>query len=195
MGRTSSGIAYATALFRGSVFSSVVMLVACDGTPMGTGDVEIGGMGVPLGAAGGEPSAGDPMAQGGQVDPSATGGTMAAMDDGVLAKLDPRLQAALAADQSQDVIVLLDQGPVAGSASDQAPDIAASAAHLRLAKESMLGRLRMQQLSMVDSFQNLPAVHMQAQSSAALKALAADPAVVRVVPNEALAMLDTGPQI
>jgi subtilisin family serine protease len=129
--------------------------------------------------------------QGGQAAPSATG----AAGDEALAKLDPRLHGDLAAGQSHDVIVLLDQGPTAATdASDSQQDpVAVSAAHLRLAKDGLLGRLRMQPLSTVDSFQHLPAIHMQAQSSAALLALASDPAVVRIVPNEALAMLEAVP--
>jgi subtilisin family serine protease len=135
--------------------------------------------------------AGGPSSQGGQ------GGSASTVVD-PFGKIDPTLSSDPNPDQPREVIALLDERFLPVTPLDQ---IAVSptdgdrahalVARLNLAKDGILDRLRAHRLVPMTRFQNLPAIHLRVDSAAALTALAADPSVARVVPNQSHSVLDT----
>jgi subtilisin family serine protease len=126
-----------------------------------------------------------------------------------IAKIDPGLLSGPNAFEPGDVIVLLDEpsmvelpdspGPPALPGA-QAPltsvgpyHLEAQAARFDLAKSRLVTRLGARRLVTMNRFQNLPAMHLRVESLTDLTALAADPAVTRIVRNEKLVMFDTVP--
>jgi subtilisin family serine protease len=128
----------------------------------------------------------------------------------VTAKIDARLLAAARTGAPGNVILLLDETALPALVDDPSNDGAGSpssaggaplsegrlralAGRFNLAKDRLLGRMAAQHLAAVNRFDNLPAMHLRVDSEEALMALAADPAVARLVHNEELALADTTP--
>jgi hypothetical protein len=115
------------------------------------------------------------------------------------AKIDSRLLPTAQSSAPGEVILLLEEAalsPVAGEAAASVPGVQpldtrmrAFASRLNLAKAGLLGRMVGERLATVKSFENLPAMHLRVDSAEALMALAGDPAVARIVPNEQLTLL------
>jgi subtilisin family serine protease len=126
----------------------------------------------------------------------------------ITAKIDARLLAAARTGAPGNVILLLDETALPALVDDPSNDgtgspttasgaplseghLRALAGRFNLAKDRLLGRMAAQHLAAVNRFDNLPAMHLRVDSEEALMALAADPAVARLVHNEELALADT----
>ncbi|HEY4185440.1 MAG TPA: S8 family serine peptidase [Polyangia bacterium] len=136
----------------------------------------------------------------GTVAPTAGAGGQGGAATEVTAKIDPRLLANATADQPQEVVVMLDEQAIPTAAIDQtiatstnSNQIAALSARLGAAKDQMIDRLRAQPIVALNRLTNLPAMHVRVDSTAALMALAGDPAVGRLVANDVHELMDTVP--
>jgi subtilisin family serine protease len=113
-------------------------------------------------------------------------------------KIDPRVGLDRHADRSREVIVLLDDRSLRATflspiVADDPGRMDAMAAGLDLAKDRILGRMTKHRLVALDRYSHLPALHLVVDSDAALAELAADPSVLRIVPNEAMDLAQTVP--
>jgi subtilisin family serine protease len=109
------------------------------------------------------------------------------------AKIDPRLTGAGA----QEALVLLDDSPLRALSLDgvamDAGRLDAMAAGFDAAKDRLLGGMTKYRVVAMNRYSHLPAIHVQVESAEALAALAADPSVVRIVPNDTVQLMDTVP--
>jgi hypothetical protein len=128
------------------------------------------------------------------LSPSACDGTAGPAGD---APLDPRLEATLAATGSAEALVLLDRRALDELAAtdsfgrlDADGRLAVMAGALDRIKDRVLAR---NPLTTLDRYRQLPVLHVRAGSKEVLGALAADPDVVRVAPDESYTMTETVP--
>jgi hypothetical protein len=179
---------------------------ACDAPPDAATD-ELGSAGRSGGAA--EALAALPASSAAVASTASTAAVVAAASAGLqlgaptrlpaAAKIDSRLLPTEQSSAPGEVILLLEEADLPPVAGEPAAPISgvqpldarmrAFASRLNLAKASLLGRMAGERLATVKSFENLPAMHLRVDSAEALMALAGDPAVARIVPNEQLTLL------
>jgi hypothetical protein len=109
------------------------------------------------------------------------------------AKIDARLRGG----HAQEALVLLDDRAMLGLSLDgaamDAGRLEALAAGFDVTKDRILGGMIKHRVVAMNRYSHLPAMHVQVDSDEALAALAADPAVVRIVPNETVELMETVP--
>jgi subtilisin family serine protease len=112
-------------------------------------------------------------------------------------KIDPRVGLDRQSGRSREVLVLLDDRSLRATFVDGALPAAGRmdvmAAGLDVAKDRILGRMAKHRLVALSRYSHLPAMHVEIDSDEALAELAADPSVVRIVPNEAVELMETTP--
>jgi subtilisin family serine protease len=113
-------------------------------------------------------------------------------------KIDPRVGLDRHGGGSREVIVLLDEQALRATflspvVADDPGRLEALAAGLDAAKNDLLGRMGKHRLVALDRYSHLPALHLVVDGDAALSALAADPSVLRVVPNDTVELAETVP--
>jgi subtilisin family serine protease len=114
-------------------------------------------------------------------------------------KIDPRVGLDRQGGRSREVVVLLDDQALraallSGEAGGPQPGVMdAVAAGLDVAKERLLGQMGGHRVVSLSRYSHLPALHVELESDEALRALAADPEVVRIVPNEPHELSQTMP--
>jgi subtilisin family serine protease len=120
---------------------------------------------------------------------AACDGTAQRTDD---APVDPRLEATLAASGAAEALVLLDHRALDGlaPAGDANARLEVVARALDRAKDRLLAR---HQVTLLDRYRQLPVLRVRVGTKGALAALASDPDVVRVAPDETYAMTETVP--
>jgi subtilisin family serine protease len=110
-------------------------------------------------------------------------------------KIDPRLLSDPLAAEPREVIALLDESAMPKLAQTKPGtanvfSLQGNAERFGIAQDRLLDRLRDERVTATHRYQNLPAMKVRVDSPEALMALAADPAVARVVRNEAHSMID-----
>jgi hypothetical protein len=113
-------------------------------------------------------------------------------------KIDPRVGLDRHADRSREVIVLLDDRSLRATflspiVADDPGRMDAMVAGLDLAKDRILGKMTRHRMVALDRYSHLPALHLVVESDAALTELAADPSVLRIVPNDVVDLAETVP--
>lgn len=111
------------------------------------------------------------------------------------AKIDPRLLSDPLAAEPRQVIALLDEGAMPKLAQVKPGltnvfSLNGNAERIEVAQGKLIDRLRGERVTATHRYQNLPAMKVRVDSPEALMALAADPAVVRVVRDEAHSMIN-----
>jgi subtilisin family serine protease len=107
-------------------------------------------------------------------------------------KIDPRLKGG----HAQEALVLIDDSSMHALTLDGVMDASrldALSAGLDVAKDRILGSMTKHRVVAMNRYSHLPAMHVQVDSDEALAALAADPRVVRIVPNETVELMETVP--
>lgn len=105
------------------------------------------------------------------------------------AKVDPRVGLDRSGGRSREVLVLLDDQAMRAtflSPVAQPGQLESMAVALEGAKQDVLRRLGRHKVAALSRYSHLPAMHVALDSDEALAALAGDPAVVRIFPNEAV---------
>ena len=113
-------------------------------------------------------------------------------------KIDPRVGLDRNAARSREVIVLLDDRSLRATflspiVADDPGRMDALAAGLDLTKDRILGNMAKHHLVALDRYSHLPALHLVIESDAALADLAAQPGVLRIVPNDVVDLAETVP--
>jgi subtilisin family serine protease len=116
----------------------------------------------------------------------------------VSSKIDPRVGLDRQGGGSKEIIVLLDDQALratflSSAVADDPGRIEAMAAGLDAAKERLLGRMSKHRVVALDRYSHLPALHLVVDDAAALDELAADPAVLRIAPNDVVELAETVP--
>jgi subtilisin family serine protease len=113
-------------------------------------------------------------------------------------KIDPRVGLDRHGGASREVIVLLDDQALRATflspaVAEDPARIEAMAAGLDAAKERLLGRMTKHRLVALDRYSHLPALHLVVDDDATLEELAADPQVLRIVPNDVVELSEAVP--
>ena len=159
---------------RTGLLACAVLLGACDAMPLDVEDQRTSG------ALPAMPGAAAPSNEA-QAPEVATG---------VQAKIDPRLLSDPLAAEPREVIALFDESAMPKLASSKPGasnvfELQGNVERFGIAQLKLLERLRDRSVTATHRYQNLPAMKVRVDSPEALMALAADPAVARVVRDEA----------